>query len=118
MSETPPVFPAKKLAEITELVKERVDLKMHIKDLQDRVADIDAFILDAVPVDVRSLLGGQVRIMRLRRLNATRITQAYPAETHPNFYVGVLNLDIVRKELPGDTLDLYMEHQKPYVVVR
>ena len=124
MSNPAPITPihqtARKPQSTEELVAERTSLKADAEHIADRIAEIDAQLVDRLPVGTHDIDGTKVEVREYSRLDTKWIETEYPAGQYPQLYkttTGV-DLDAVKKQFAPAMLDEHKVRGKKSVVVK
>lgn len=116
-----PVTPINENASTTaELVAQRVLLKADIADYEERIAQIDALLIERLDtVGAHDVDGTKVTIREYSRTDYSRLEKDYPADSYPDLYVTKTALDqaAVKKSFAPAALDTYKVRGAKSVVV-
>ena len=101
------------------LVAERTALKANADDALQRVKQIDDQLRD-LGYGPPPLAGVRVSIEHNRRLNASRLRDAYPVDKHPDLWKITVDPDTtaIKAAIAPNELDGFYDESTPKVVIR
>lgn len=111
-----PVVPATDM----ELVDERASLKADIEYITERIQQIDAQLIERLPVGVTEIGDTKVEVREYSRLDTKWIEQEYPAAQYPQLYSTKTAVDAaaVKKQFAPAVLDEHKVRGAKSVVIR
>lgn len=126
MSTPAPIIPirepeARKQQTNSELVGERASLKADQEHIAERIAQIDAQLLDRLDtVGTHDVDGTKVEIREYSRLDTAWIESDYPASQYPQLYKTTTGVDLaaVKKQFAPAVLDEHKVRGAKSVVVK
>lgn len=124
-AEHAPITPIREAARVKEqsdgdLVAERASLKADVEHINDRIAQIDAQLIDRLGVGTHSVDGTKVEIREYSRMNNAALEAAYPAAQYPDLYTTktALNSDAVKRQFAPAALEQFKTRGAKSVVIK
>lgn len=106
-----PIRQAEQKHQSTEdLVGERASLKADAEHIADRIAQIDAQLVERLPVGTHDIDGTKVQVREYSRLDTDWVAAEYPQADYPQLYKTTTGVDLaaVKKQFAPAVLE---EHQ-------
>lgn len=104
-----------------ELVDERASLKADIEYITERIAQIDAQLIERLPVGVTEIGDTKVEVREYSRLDTKWIEQEYPAAQYPQLYkvaAPAVDAAAVKKQFAPAVLDEHKVRGAKSIVIR
>lgn len=103
-----------------ELVEERASLKADVEFINERIAQIDAQLIEQLPVGTHDVGDTKVEIREYSRLDTAWLEREYPADQYPQLYKTTTGVDnaAVKKQFAPAVLDEHKIRGAKSVIVR
>lgn len=124
-AEHAPITPIRQVEPATpatdmELVDERASLKADIEYINERIAQIDAQLIERLPVGVTEVGDTKVEVREYSRLDTKWIEDEYPVTSYPQLYSTKTAVDAasVKKQFAPAVLEEHKVRGAKSIVIR
>lgn len=124
MSNAAPITPinqAKQRQQTTEeLVADRASLKADAEHITERIAEIDAQLVERLTVGTHDIDGTKVQVREYSRLDTDWVAAEYPQSDYPQLYKTTTGVDLaaVKKQFAPAVLEEHQVRGAKSVVVK
>ncbi|MGA6128807.1 MULTISPECIES: hypothetical protein [unclassified Microbacterium] len=125
-AEHAPVTPIRDIVPATpatemELVDERASLQADVEFIKERIAQIDAQLIERLPVGVTEIGDTKVEVREYSRLDTKWIEENYPVSQYPQLYkvtAPAVDAAAVRKQFAPAVLEEHKVRGAKSIVIR